>query len=687
MIRLGIDVGGTFTDCVVLTQSGELRKFKSPTTPRNPEVGVLNSLEKASASFGRALADFLGDVEVLIHGTTLATNALLTGQGVKTGMITTRNFRDIVEIKRGIKDVRTSMYDIFIDPYKPLVSRELRLGVTERTLSSGDIETPLVEDEVRQAVEKFEAQGVKSICICFLHSYANPANERRAVEMVKSRGNGMYVSASHEILPVWGEYERFSSTMIDAYVGPIVSSYLTSLESRLKQVGFRGTHLLIILSNGLMQSVEHCIRRASYLIGSGPAAAPSAGIYLGSLKQCKDLITVDMGGTSFDVCLIQGGNIPTTTERWEGEHRLAVKSVDVHSVGAGGGSIAWIDALGLLRVGPRSAGAEPGPCCYGRGGTEPTVTDADLVLGYVPADYFLGGEVKLNEQLAQEAVKKVGAPLKMDVHEAAQAIFTTVNATMADAIRAVSTKKGYDVRDFALVAGGGAGPVHAGFIAELLNIPTVIIPQTSALLSAFGMLTMDMGRDYARSYVIRSDRIDMERVNQIYDAMEAEAAEMFRSMDIAEASVVMSRTAEMRYVRQFHEVEVAVPHRRLGDADIGSLIEAFHKRHNEMFAFSMPWRGVEFLTFRLKASAPRARFRLEEIRGAGKNPSAALKRTRACWFDGRKVDTPVYDGDKLMAGNVIAGPAIIEERTTTAVVPGGFTAQVDQFKNCILQKQ
>lgn len=687
MKRLGIDVGGTFTDCVVLTESGELRKFKSPTTPRNPEVGVLNSLEKASGSFARSLGDFLGDVEVLIHGTTLATNALLTGQGAKTGMITTRNFRDIVEIKRGIKDVRTSMYDIFVDPYKPLVPRELRLGVTERTLSSGDVETPLIDDEVGQAVEKFKTQGVKSICICFLHSYANPSNERQAVKIARSRGNGMYVSASHEILPVWGEYERFSSTMIDAYVGPIVSSYLTSLESRLKQVGFRGTHLLIILSNGLMQSVEHCVRRASYLIGSGPAAAPSAGVYLGSLKERKDLITMDMGGTSFDVCLIQGGNIPTTTERWEGEHRLAVKSVDVHSVGAGGGSIAWIDALGLLRVGPRSAGAEPGPCCYGRGGAEPTVTDADLVLGYVPADYFLGGEVKLHEQLAQDAVKKVGAHLKVDVNEAAQAIFTTVNATMADAIQEVSTKKGYDVRDFSLVAGGGAGPVHAGFIAELLNIPTVIIPQTSALLSAFGMLTMDIGRDYARSYVSRSDRIDMERVNQIYEAMEAEAAEMFRSMDIAEASVVMSRTADMRYVRQFHEVEVAIPHRRLGNADIGSLLDAFHRKHNETFTFDMTWRGVEFLTFRLKASAPRPHFRLEEIRAGKDSPSAALKRSRACWFDGRMADTPVYEGERLLAGNVIAGPAIIEERTTTVVIPSGFSARIDQFRNYTLQKQ
>ena len=686
MKRIGIDVGGTFTDCLVLMETGELREFKSPTTPKGPEVGVLNSLEKAAFSFNQSLNDFLGGVDVLIHGTTLATNALLTGRGAKTGMITTKNFRDIVEIKRGIKDVRTSMYDIFVDPYEPLVPRELRLGVAERTLCSGEVVTPLNEEETRRAVETFKAHGVKSVCVCFLHSYANPVNEGKAVEIVRGHGDGIYVSASHEILPVWGEYERFSSTMIDAYVGPIVSNYLTSLEAQLKLTGFRGA-FLIILANGLTQSVEHCIRRASYLIGSGPAAAPSAGTYLGSLKGQKDLISVDMGGTSFDVCLIHKGKIPTTTERWEGQHRLAVKSVDVHSVGAGGGSIAWIDSLGLLRVGPNSAGAEPGPCCYGKGGTEPTVTDADLLLGYVPADYFLGGEVPLSDDLAVQAVTKVGEPLKMDVFEAAQAIFATVNATMADAIREVSTKRGYDVRDFILLAGGGAGPVHAGFIANLLNIPTVIIPHNSALLSAFGMLTMDIGRDYARSYVARSDRIDMERVNQIYAAMETEAQDMFRSMEIPEKDVVMVRTADMRYVRQFHEVEVEIPYRTLTTADMGSLLEAFHKKHQELYTFAMSWRGIEFLTFRLKASASRAEFHLKDIRSGTKDPSAALKRTRTCWFEGKKVDTPIYDGTKLLSRNEILGPAIIEERTTTAVIPSGYRAEVDQFKNYVLRQQ
>jgi N-methylhydantoinase A len=686
MKRVGIDVGGTFTDCLVLMETGELREFKSPTTPIAPEVGVLNSLEKAAFSFNQSKNDFLGDVDVLIHGTTLATNALLMGRGAKTGMITTKNFRDAVEIKRGIKDVRTSMYDIFIDPYEPLVPRELRLGITERTLCSGEVLTHLNEEETLKAVEKFKTQGVQSVCVCFLHSYANPENEKKAVEIAHKHGDGIYVSASHEILPVWGEYERFSTTMVDAYVGPIVSKYLTSLETQLKDLGFRGT-LLIIMANGLTQSVDHCIRRASFLIGSGPAAAPSAGAYLGSLRDQNDLISMDMGGTSFDVCLIHKGEIPTSTERWEGEHRVAIKTVDIHSVGAGGGSIAWVDSLGLLRVGPQSAGSDPGPCCYGKGGTEATVTDADLLLGYVPADYFLGGEIPLNEDLAKEAIKKVGEPLKMNAIETSQAIFAIVNTTMANAITEVSTKRGHDVRDFGLVIGGGAGPVHAAFIADLLNIPTVIIPQNSALLSAFGMLTMDIGRDYGQSYVARADRIDLERVNQIYEAMENEALATFRAMDIAEKRVVMVRTAEMRYVRQFHEVEVEIPRRKLSSKDMETLLDAFHKKHQELYTFAMTWRGVEFLTFRLKASAPRAEFHLKEIGSGTKDPSVAMKRMRECWFEGKKVNAQIYDGDKLLCGNEIMGPAIIEERTTTTVVPGGYKAEVDQFKNYILRKQ
>ena len=687
MKRVCIDVGGTFTDCLVLTEAGDLRAFKSPTTPKAPAMGVLNSLEKAARFFNQTPKDFLGDVSVLVHGTTLATNALITGRGAaKTGMITTKNFRDLVEIRRGIKDERVSMYNLFIPPYEPLAPRYLRLGVEERTLYTGELMTPLNENDLDEAIAQFKKEGVQSVAICFLHSYANPQNEKKAVEICSQKLNGVYVNASHEILPVWGEFERFSATLVDAYVGPVVSEYLKTLQKQLQDSGLKGT-LLIMLSNGLTQTVERCERRAVYLIGSGPAAAPSGGQFLGDLTDHKDLITVDMGGTSFDVCVIRDREIPTTTERWEGDHRVAIKMVDIHGAGAGGGSIAWIDSLGLLRVGPQSAQAEPGPACYGKGGTEPTVTDADLLLGYVPGDYFLGGEIVLNEELARSAVEKLAGPLGMGVKDAAEAIFTTIHAVMADAITEASTKRGFDVRDFVLVAGGGAGPVHAAFIAEHLDIPTVLIPSYSALFSAFGMHAMDIGRDYARSYVSRADRLDIDRVNQIFDEMEREAVESVKSMGISVKDIVLSRTADMRYVRQFHQVESEVPLGKLTQKDVAAILDGFHKRHEELYTFSMLWRAIEFITFRLKATVPRAKFELVKIKSGSQDPSTALKRKRSCRFGGKDVDTSVFDGTKLLSGNVIKGPAVIEEPTTTVVIPQGFTARVDDYKNYILCRQ
>ncbi|MBI2088127.1 MAG: hydantoinase/oxoprolinase family protein [Deltaproteobacteria bacterium] len=349
-------------------------------------------------------------MDLLIHGTTLATNTLINESGAKTGMITTKDFRDIIEIRRGYKNIRASMYNVFVPPYRPLVPRHSRLEVEERTVHSGEILTPLNEPQVEQAIAKLKEKGVQSVAICFLHSYANPRNEERATEIAKALFDGAYITASHEILPVWREFERFSTTVVSAYVGPVVERYLHALERRLKDSGFHGS-LLLMLSSGLVETVEYCVPRAVFLIGSGPAAAPSGAVYLGQGVDHQSLISIDMGGTSFDVCLIRRGEIPTTTESWVGDERVAIKMVDIHSAGAGGGSIAWVDSLGLLRVGPHSAGAEPGPACYGKGGEAPTVTDADLLLGYVPADFFLGGEIPLNVERATQAIKKVADPL------------------------------------------------------------------------------------------------------------------------------------------------------------------------------------------------------------------------------------------------------------------------------------
>ncbi len=688
MYRICIDVGGTFTDCLVLDEKeGNLRQFKSPTTPTDPSVGFMNALEKAARGYGRPLTHFLADVTLLIHGTTLATNTLINQNGAKTGMITTKNFRDVLEVRRGYKNIRTSMYNVFVPPYKPLIPRFLRLEAEERTVYTGEIVTPLNEEDARRASTTLKDHGVESVAVCFLHSYANPQNERRAAELAAAVLGDAYITSSHEILPVWQEWERFSTAAVSAYVGPAVKRYLLALSDRLRESGFKG-NLLLMLSDGLVETVEYCVPRAVYLIGSGPAAAPAAALYLGRQAGYDNLLSFDMGGTSLDVGLIRNGEIPSTTEGWVQDERVAIKMVDVHSAGAGGGSIAWIDSLRLLRVGPHSAGSDPGPACYGKGGEEPTVTDADLLLGYVPADFFLGGDIPLDIRRAEDAVKKkVAEPLKMQVPAAARAIFTAVNSFMADQITEVSTRRGYDVRDLAIVAGGGAGPIHAPFIADLLGVPTVIVPSVAASYSAFGMFAMDVGRNYAVSYIARAKDIDLNRVKRLYADMEQRAVDGFKEMHVPEEQVVFSRTADMRYIGQFHEVEVEVASGELSLDSLAQAVENLHRRHEDLYTFNMPWKGVEFLTFRLRATAPKAPFELRRIAEGTPDASHALKRRRNCWFEGHEIDTPVYDGEKLLAGNRIAGPAIIEETTTTVVIPSAFLCSVDNGRNYLVERK
>ena len=702
MYRVAIDVGGTFTDCLVLDErSGDLRQFKAPTTPADPSIGCINGLSKAAAAYGLSLPAFLGRVELLIHGTTLATNTLINEDGAKTGMITTKHFRDMLEIRRGYKNVRVSMYNVFIPPYKPLIPRRLRLEAEERVLYTGEVLTPLNEDDVREAARRLGREGIESVAIGFLHSYAKPGHELRAAEIVREElGDEVYVTTSSEILPVWREWERFSTMAVSAYTGPAVKRYLLALESRLAENGFTGS-LMMMLSDGLVETVENCIPRAVYLIGSGPAAAPAGAVHLGDETGHRNLLSFDMGGTSIDIGVVMGGEIPTTSEGWVQDERVAIKMVDIVSAGAGGGSIAWVDSLGLPRVGPNSAGSDPGPACYAKGGENPTVTDADLVLGYIDPGYFLGGEIELDVELAERAIRrKVAEPLGMTSEEAAQAIMTAVSSFTADEINEVSTRRGIDIRDLTLVAGGGAGPAHAAFIADILGLPHVIIPSVASTYSAFGMFAMDVGRNYARSYITRYVDLDSDRVQVLYEEMEQEAIAGFEEMGYEASDVSFFRTADLRYIGQFHEVEVEMPMdpgqdpaataektfrasvfrdaggMRMLDA-VEEAIENFHAKHFDLYTFNMPWQGVELLTFRLRATVPRAPFELQRIAEGGPDPSAALKAHRKCWFDGKAVRTPIFDGGRLLAGNRISGPAIIEEPTTTVVIPKSYVATVD----------
>jgi N-methylhydantoinase A len=683
MKQLTIDVGGTFTDCLVLEESGQLHRFKAATTPEDPTGGFFDAVAKAAVHYGQSLERFLGEVEQVVHGTTLGTNILITERGAQVGMITTKGFRDSIEMRRGIKNLRGSMFDIFIEPYKPLVPRFRRLGVEERTLYTGKVLTPLNEDELREAARKLLEEGCTAIAICFLHAYANGENELKAKRLVQALAPEVYVTASHEILPVWREFERFSTAVVSAYIGPAVTRYARRLQDSLKERGFRG-RLLMMLANGLVQVVDECVDRAVYLLNSGPAAAPSAAVHLGGLHAKRNLLSVDMGGTSFDVCVIKDAEIPTTTDSWVGEHRVAIKMVDVPTVGAGGGSLAWTDSLGLLRVGPQSAGADPGPAAYGKG-EEAAVTDADLVLGYIPADYFLGGDIKLDVERARQALSRAGSKLNMDADQTAQAMFTTINTVMANLITEVCTNKGHDVRDFTLVAGGGAGGIHAAALARQLSIPMVIVPRVAALMSAFGMFAKDLGLEYARSCARRQNELDFAEIAGLYADMRRKARENFARVGIAEAQLSYQATVEMRYVGQFHEVEVDLPAETLNAESLQVLLRNFHAKYEQLYTYSMPWRAAEFLTFRLKVTVPRRPVQMEVHALSAADVAAARRGSRRCLFEGKRVETPAYDWDRMQPGQRLEGPALIDDKTTTVLIPPGFACEVDGYRNLVLR--
>lgn len=685
MKQLAVDVGGTFTDCLVLDEDRRLARFKAPTTPDDPTAGFFAAVGKAAQHSDQTSKEFLEDVERIVHGTTLGINVLLNAGGADVGFITTAGFREVLEMRRGIKNLHGSMFDQFIEPYQPLVPRHRRLGITERTLYTGEIATPLVEDEVRAATRELVQAGCDAIAIGFLHSYANPAHELAAKAIVHEEAPDVHVAVSHEILPVWREFERFSSTVVSAYIGPAIQRYLAKLERQLRDEGFGGA-LLMMLANGLVQMVSECVDRAVYLLGSGPAAAPSASLYVGSLHARSSLISIDMGGTSFDVCLVKDGGVPTTTEAWVGEERVAIKMVDLSSIGAGGGSITWVDTLGLLRVGPISAGADPGPAAYGRGDA-PTVTDADLVLGYVPGDYFLGGEINLDLDRSRAALGRVGQELGLTVEEAALATFATVTALMADQITEVCTKRGYDVRDFTIVAGGGAGGVHAAAIAERLSIPEVIIPRVSALMSAFGMFTMDLGQQYARTRFRDLGHIEPDSVHAVYEEMRGEAQDAFARIGVPESQLRYLATVDMRYAGQFHEVEIELAEGPVTQASIDELVRAFHQRYETLYGYQLPSQPVEFLSFYLKVTTPREELVLAAHTGEHAEIETARRGERRCLFADGPREVPVFDGDRLRPGHVVEGPALVDDPTTTVLVLDGFTCEVDPYRNLVLRSR
>jgi len=673
---------------VVIDEAGKITSAKAPTTPQDNTIGVLESIEKVARALGLDAGSLLARTDSIIHASTTASNALIMLTGARTGTICTQGFRDVVEMRRGW---RGDPYNLKVPPPPVLSPRYLRREVEERVLYDGSVAVPLNEKDVEEVLSFYEKEGVESIAVCFLFSFLNPDHERRVAEMCRrrlagTRLAGVHVSLSSDVLPMMNEFERFSTTTVDAYVAPKSTDYTLSLVDKLRALGFQGQLFIGACSGGVMRP-EDAIRKAVYTIESGPAAAPVAAAYYGPLLNSRNILAIDMGGTTFKASLVPEGRVETSYEMWFENQRIAVQMVDVHSIGAGGGSIAWLDSSGAIRVGPASAGADPGPACYGKGGREPTVTDADVLLGYIPDDNFLGGEILLQKELAARAIQeKLADPLHQDVYETAYAVYGIVTAEMADAVEEISVGRGIDPRDFDLVVGGGAAPVHAALIADALEIQRVYIPTTAALLSAFGWLSTDLRYDFVRSQFMYTSEVDLELLNRMFREMEEEA----RSCFSRERDVHLQRTIDARYAGQFHDVQVEVPSREITQETIQRIREIFDERHKAIYTFSMPARDVMFTNYRVVAVSRLPRPALQARNGGGSaDPAAAFKRHRDCYFRElqgfRKV--PSYEGPRLTAGNRVEGPATIEEVSTTILVPPRFVCTVDPYGNYVLERR
>lgn len=682
--KIGVDIGGTFTDCVVIDGKGTIHTFKELSTPEDQSIGLYHVIRKAAAYFNKSLEEFLNGAEIFAHGTTVATNTLLTLTGAKTGLILTKGFRDSIEMRRAHKD---NIWDLFLKNPAPIVPRYLRLGVTERLNYNGEVVTPLSEEEVEAICGEFIKEKVTAVAICTLFSFLNDVHEKRIEEIVKKRMPDAFVSRSSEVLPQIREYERQSTTVANAYVGPKLTVYLTNLEQKLKNDGLKKA-FYVTASNGGMMTATTAIRHASATLLSGPAAGAAGAVFFAKLIGRPNLILMDMGGTSFDVTLINDGSVTLSTEGEISGYRVAKPMIDIHTIGAGGGSVAWMDVGGMLRAGPESAYSYPGPICYDRGGVKTTVTDANLLLGYLNKDYFLGGEMAVNYDKCRElTIKNVAEPLHMSLEEAAIGIFQLVNQNMADATRVVSVQKGYDPREYALVSAGGACSIHACKIAEEVGSTTVIVPMAASVFCALGMLESDIRLDHVRSFNSFIPGIDLEAFNEAIRKTEETAMEELLVEGIEKERCYLLRYLDIRYLGQHHEVTVEIPGDCvIGEAHIEQIAKSFHVAHERLYSYSTPDTPLEIINLRITAVGRVDKSGLEPKPLSSADSTHAIKGSRKVFFEENMdwMDTTVYNREKLEPGNTLAGPAVIEERITTVIVHPKWNAAIDAFGDVIL---
>ena len=687
--RLGVDIGGTFTDFALIDEAtGKVSVNKTLTTPHDPSEAIMNGTKALLDGAGLSASQ----LDIIVQGATLATNALIERKGAKTGLITTEGFRDILELRR---ETRYDIYDLFIEMPEPVVPRELRLGVRERMNKDGKVVTELDAPGLVQVVGRLVEQGVESVAVCFLNSYANPRNEIQAGEIISQESPSLSVSLSSEVAGALREDERFSTAAINAYVRPLTERYLTNLSKKMAAVGFNGT-LFIMLSNGGLTTFENAKKFPVKLIESGPAGGTMAAVFYSDLLDTGNLVAFDMGGTTAKISMVQEGK-PATTSTFEAARQrrfmkgsglpLMISAIDLMEIGAGGGSIGWVDPMGLLRVGPESSGSDPGPACYGLGGENPTVTDAALILGYLDPDYFLGGKMKLDKERAERAIKeKVADRLGLDIVDAAWGIHQVITENMASAARIHVLEKGKDPRRFSLLAFGGAGPIHAWQTAKLVGSPRIISPLAAGVMSALGFLVTPVTADYVRSYVTRLAEVDWDRLNGIFADMEKLGKEQVASGGVDPREVTIARSADMRYVRQGREISVPIPNGTLSRESVEAIKRSFESVYQDLYSRYLTDTPVEAVSWRVVVSGPRPTIQLKKSQGSlGTGP--ALKMKRPVYFPEYKgfIECPVYDRYRLGPGFTLTGPAVVEEKESTLVVGPGGKLRIDDYLNAIVE--
>jgi len=679
--RVTVDTGGTFSDFVYLNEeTGAVTIAKLPSTPDDPSRAILSGLEALLAE-GVAAAD----IGYFCHGTTVGTNALLEGKGVRTGLLVTEGFRGIYPVGEQARPYGTAIFDVMYDKPELLVPPSQTGEVKERVDFRGNVLRPLDEAALRDTVRELKAHDLESIAVCLLFSFLHPQHERRVREIVREEMPDCSISLSSEVLPQIREYYRLSTTVINAYLAPILARYIARLERRLAEAGVVTRQTYVMQSNGGTATFAAAARRAVATVLSGPAGGVTAGAAACRSTGFDNVITFDMGGTSCDVALIKAGE-PLMASRGQIDGRdLAVPMLDINTVSAGGGTIAAIDRFGALRVGPQSAGAAPGPACYGRGGDNPTITDCNLVLGYLGEDNFLGGTMRLDAAKARDVITaKIAQPLAVDISAAAEGIIRIIDVKMAEAIKAISTMRGHDLRDFMLLAFGGAGPLHAGRLARDLGMAGVIVPLYPGVFSAMGLLMSDVRHDYVQSKLTPLADITAEAVNAMFAQLTAQAAEELRGDGFAGDRIRIERALDMRYAGQGYEIAIPCPAQPLAADGLTALRTSFDAQHKAMFGHMAPEEPAEIVSYRVRGIGLLPPVAMPRFKRAGTALAGARRETRRVRFDGSERDCPVYQRERIDVGLDIAGPAILDQLDCTTVICPGQVARVDEWKNLIL---